>query len=98
MTYWVEYSFQKGIRENLMTDSVTDARRIALRVCKNAYKKDYRSSAILYSSKMSKPIGKIYFMGGYYGWWLWMPIDKRGVERIPYHILSDGHIAKVKEW
>ena len=98
MTYWVEYSFQKGIRENLMTDSAVNARRIALGICKNAYKTDYRSAATLYTSSKSKPIGKIYFAGGYVGRWMWMPIDKSGVQRFPYYALSDGRIVKMKEY
>jgi len=81
-----------------MTDSVTDARKIVLGICKNAYKKDYRSSATLYSSSRSKPIGRIYFAGGYVGRWMWMPIDKSGVQRSPYYALLDGRIVKMKEY
>jgi len=81
-----------------MTDSAVKARRIVLDVCKNAYKTDYRSAATLYTSSKSRPIGKIYFAGGYVGRWMWMPIDKSGVQRFPYYALSDGRIVKMKEY
>lgn len=81
-----------------MTDSLVKARRDALIVCKHRYKNDYRSSATVFSSSRSKPIGKIYFAGGYVGRWMWMSIDKKGVQRSPSYVFSDGRIVRMKEY
>lgn len=93
MTYWVEYKHMKGIRENLMTDSIVEARKKAYRVVDH----DVKKSAMIYASKDAYvPVGSLFFLGGYYGWMLWNSYT--GKTYHAYHVGKDGELyGRAKE-
>lgn len=92
MTYWVEYNTITGIRENLMTDSIIEARAKAYRVVYN----NRRGCARIFASSTARsPEGSLRYTGKYYGM-IWGVI--RHGDAINYYILSDGTLhGKVKD-
>ena len=90
MSYWVEYSDMNGIRENLMVDSITDARRKALNVCKGSRSKD--ADARIYSGPYSNnPVGEI-FCSRMTKRWIWRSFDKWGIMRCNWYLDGSGRL------
>lgn len=97
MTYWVEYHFQKGIRENLLTSDIAKAREHALMVCKHTYqyKRVHNPSAQIFSSKVAKePVAEIYHMGGYVNRWACV-MFRKGIMGKPRYLFSDGGLGRI---
>lgn len=93
MTYWVEYKKDKWARENLMTDSIDEARAKAYAVIKN----DHTNKAEIFNSRYAvKSEGTLYFLGGYYGWYLW--VSHKGRVHHTYHVRPNGKLnGRVKD-
>lgn len=91
MTYWVEYSKYKGIRENLMTDSIEEARKKAYRVISKG-----GDAKIFKSRHAQKSEGVLYYLGGYYGTVFW--ISHTGKVYHAYYVKSNGKLnGRAKE-
>lgn len=89
MAYWVEYSNMKGIRENLMTDSIVEARRRALMVCIGMRDRS-RAYARIFSGKDVE-----YFVGDIFStvyrnhkMWLW----QEGLGHFPRVLDESGRL------
>lgn len=93
MVYWVEYSKNRGIRENLMTNSIDVARAKAYAVIK----KDNLNKAEIFNSRYAtKSEGVLYYLGGYYGWYLWQ--SHKGRVYHAYHVSPNGKLnGRVKD-